>query len=195
MSKLWPKRINIIAENDPHAENGVSFRMEDQHGFELTSLVFSKDQEPGMNKKDHHEVRFKLIKQSGMTLEFAPTEADALCVVWGTKTAFPSECPKAPMPKDPIFYATKSNGNTLVAINTNPDERKFNFTLNFVDPHSSTPHKLIPYDPPGDNQDGGIGDFDWSHVLVGVGSAVMTTATIALAASLGGYRLLCPVGY
>ena len=195
MSNLFDKKIIIIAERDPHAADGVHFRMEDKDGCELTSLVFCKDREPGMKKGDRHRVIFKLVKDSGMTLEFAPTEADALCVLWGTKTDLPAACPKAPMPKDPIFYADKSNGNTLVAINTNPEKLKFKFTLNFVDPHSSTPNKLIPYDPPGDNQDGGIGFFEWNHVLVGVGSAIMTTATIALAASLGGYRLLCPVGY
>lgn len=195
MSNPFNKKIIIIAENDPQAEDRVRFRMEDKDGCELTSLVFSKDREPGMKKADHHRVIFKLVQDSGMTLEFAPSEADALCVLWGTKTDLPAECPKAPMPKDPIFYAHKSNGNTLVAINTNPDERKFKFTLNFVDPHSSTPNKLIPYDPPGDNQDGGIGKFDWNHALVGVGSAVATTATIALAVSLSGNQLFCAGGY
>ena len=153
--------------------------MEDERGRQLTSLVFSKDQEPGMNKKDHHEVRFKFIQESGMTLEFAPKEADALCVVWGTETDFPAECPKAPMPKDTIFYAEKSNGNTLVAINTNPGKKKFNFTLNFVDPHSSTPHKLIPYDPPGDNQDGGEDRFETDN-LFSTNTVLVGVAAIAL---------------
>ena len=187
MSKLWPRKINIIAAPDPHAENGVSFHMEDEKGDELETLIFSKDAQPGMKKDDHHEVRFKLVQESGMTLEFAQSPSDALWVAWGTRDTYPP-CPEAkPSQPDTIFYATKSNGNTLVAINTNPSECLFSFSLNFVDPDSSTPTKLIPYDPGGGNQDGGEppfigGDFTANTNKVGMIALVVGILAVAFIA-------------
>lgn len=155
MTKRWTKKIDIVAEPDPQAPNGVKFHMEDENGDELETLEFSKDAIQGMKKNDNHEVRFKLKQESGMTLEFAQSPSDALWVAWGTKDTYPP-CPTTKPPKqDDVFYAEKSNGNILVATNTNPAICLFSFTLNFVDPNSPTPTKLIPYDPGGGNQDGG----------------------------------------
>jgi hypothetical protein len=101
-----------------------------------------------------------------MTLEFAQAPSDALWVAWGTPTTYPP-CPKTkPAQKDTIFYAEKSNGNSMTAVNTNPAVCLFSFTLNFVDPHSATPTKLIPYDPGGGNQDGGQPPFTSASSLV-----------------------------
>jgi hypothetical protein len=191
MTKLWPKKINIVAAPDPHAENGVTFHMEDQNGDELETLVFNKDQEPGMKKDEHHEVRFKLIQESGMTLEFAQSPSDALWVAWGTRDTYPA-CPQTkPAQKDTIFYATKSNANTLTAINTNPTECLFSFSLNFVDPHSSTPTKLIPYDPGGGNQDGGEPPFIGGDISASTGTVrVIALAVGVLAIAFVAFRLL-----
>ena len=186
MSKRWTKKITVVAETDPQAPDGVAFHMEDENGDELLTLDFSKDQIQGMMKNDNHEVRFKLNQESGMTLEFAQSPSDALWVAWGTETTYPP-CPKTkPSTPDTIFYAEKSNGNTLVAVNTNPAVCLFSFTLNFVDPNSSTPTKLIPYDPGGGNQDGGtppfqnVGSFTAYLVIALVSAAVAAFATYGL---------------
>ncbi|MFS8085826.1 MAG: hypothetical protein ACMG6H_09365 [Acidobacteriota bacterium] len=135
-----------------------------------------------MKKNDNHEVRFKLVQESGMTLEFAQSPSDALWVAWGTETTYPP-CPKTkPSQPDTIFYAEKSIGNKLVAVNTNPAVCLFSFTLNFVDPHSSTPAKLIPYDPGGGNQDGGDPPFiDFGNIaqVLSISVAIIAIAFIA----------------
>src|SRR5688500_7871799 len=143
MGKRYPKKINVVAEPNPHEPNGIEFHMEDKDGNRLQSLVFSKDKEPGMKKGDEHDVSFELVQEEGMTLEFAQTPAVALWVSWGTGTSFPP-CPQTqPTGPDPIFYAEHSAPNKLRAVNKNPAKQFFSFSLNFVDPHSSTPAKLI----------------------------------------------------
>lgn len=152
----YPKHINVIAVRDSSKPDGVDFHMETPQGRRLETLVFSKDAEK-MARKDEHEVHFRLVQQSGMTLEFAQSLQDALWVEWGDETAQP-DCPKS-RPRaspDPIFYAERSPGNKLVAVNTNPAKAFFSFALNFVDPHSPTPSKLISFDPGGENQNGGV---------------------------------------
>jgi len=151
----YPRHINIIAERDNSKPDGVAFRMETPQGGQLEALVFSKDDER-MKKEDEHEVHFKLVQEGGMTLEFAQSLRDALWVAWGTASNSP-ECPKSRPANtpDPIFYAERSSVDKLRVVNTNPDSCKFAFALNFVDPHSTTPTKLITYDPGGENQDGG----------------------------------------
>lgn len=180
MSKRYPKKINVIAKRDPQSDNGYHFHMEDEAGHELETLVFSKDEEPGMKREDEHEVRFKLEQESGMTLEFAQSPPVALWVAWGDKTDFP-ECPTTqPSQPDTIFYAEDSSPNSLKAVNKNRDQQFFSFALNFVDPHSSTPTKLITYDPGGENQDGGEGRFAISAAMLtilGIGVLAAAVAT------------------
>ena len=94
-----------------------------------------------------------------------------------------------------IFRAIRitPDRKTLVVHNGNTQQTelgKFGYTLRVV----KDPSDWLELDPGGDNQNGPIGRFDWSYAMVGIGSAVMTTATIALAVSLSGHQLFCPAG-
>jgi hypothetical protein len=91
-----------------------------------------------------------------------------------------------------VFRAlnVSADRKTLVVrnANTHPELGKFGYTLRVV----KGADDWLELDPGGDNQNGPIRSFDWSYVLVGVGSAIATTATIALAVSLSGYQMFCP---
>lgn len=180
MGDKFPKHVNIIAKRDSSKPDGYKFHMESPNGSHLEVLSFNKTDEK-MKEKDVHEVYFRLIQEQGMTLEFAHNLEDALWVAWGDEDTIPP-CPtKRPDKKDEIFYADRSRPRTLVAVNTNPSRQFFSFCINFVDSTASGPKKLIPYDPPGDNQDGGIGMTDQRFVLVGaISGALGAAVSVAL---------------
>jgi hypothetical protein len=176
---------NVIAKADPQSANGVHFDLADDDGNKPENLEFDKSKHDNMGKKDDHEVSFALIQEPGMTLEFAQGLKDVLWVAWGDESHAPA-CPKT-MPAtcpDPIFFADHSAPNKLRTVNTNPAHCWFSFTLNFVDPHSQTPTKLIPFDPIGENKNGGIGRSDSSFAL--------TSSTVAL---LIGVAVVLAIGY
>lgn len=177
--------IRILAEDDPSAPDGVKFKMQDKDGCDLGLLVFDKAK-LGMGKKDVHNVYFHLVQTRGMTLEFAHSKDKALWVEMGDATTIP-KCPtQQPSAPNDIFYATHSTPNLLKATNTNPTVQYFSFTLNFTDPTSPTPNKLIPYDPGGSNQNGGVGVYDYivGGFVGGVAGAVAANLSFnALAAS------------
>jgi len=183
MGNKVPKHFKIVAEPDAKKPDGVDFHIADAKGFRVETLIFNKKLE-GMHHDDDHEVHFELIQESGMTLEFAQSLDDVLWVAWGDKTHIPA-CPKKkPPPVTPaIFYATGSHVNKMTAVNTNPQECYFSFCINFVDPHSQTPTKLIPFDPIGENQNSGItrswlSDMSATTMAVGI-------AAVAIVAVLG----------
>lgn len=174
MAKIDMK-ANVIATLDSNAEHGIAFRLENGDGTELASLVFDKSKFQGMKKSDVHLVRFKLVQEKGMTLEFAPGKDVALWVAQGTVETIP-DCPKMqPSQPNPIFYGEHSNGNSLTAINSNPSKCYFSFALNFVDPKSPSPTRLISYDPVGQNKNNGIDDRGTSInslvLLIGIAAA------------------------
>lgn len=173
--------VNVVATDNPQSQNGVDFRLENDKGEQLETLVFSKTK-LGMHKNDEHEVRFKLIQDSGMKLQFAQQPHVALWVAQGDEHNFPA-CPTSqPACPDLIFYAEKSNVNTLVAVNTNPNKLFFKFSLNFVDPTSAQPNRLICYDPGGENQNGGIDNlyayYAIGGALLGAAISAVTTTTL-----------------
>lgn len=180
MAKRFPKKVNVVATPNPHSANRYDFRLENDDGEQIDTLVFRKEDHQGMKKSDCHEVKFKLVQDQGMTLEFAQTPADALWVAWGTPTEFP-KCPNTkPSAPDPIFYAEHSNANTLTAVNLNPEKKRFRFALNFVDPHSSTPTKLITYDPDGENGNGGEDDRFGFMTANNIALGIAAIAVVAL---------------
>lgn len=177
-----PKHINVIAEADPQAPDGIRFRLEKPDGTALDTLVFDKTKE-NMPKPDEHEVHFHLIQDSGMTLEFAQNLRDVFWINWGPYGQIPA-CPntRPPNTPDPVFFAEKSSPNLLKAVNKNLIRQSFSFCLNFVDPHSATPTKLIPYDPGGDNEDGGIGNFSLSGAMIGaIAGAICAAGAVSFA--------------
>lgn len=187
MGKKFPKHVNIIAARDPSKPDGVHFHMERPNGAELESIVFDKKGE-GMGKQDDHELKFKLIQESGMTLEFAQDLKDVLWVAWGDKDHEPS-CPMAPPANwpDPVFFAETSAPKRLTVVNKNPDNRFFAFTINFTDKAATGPKKLISYDPIGENKNGG------STKNPGFNASMNTTVTVVACVAIAlviGYVLL-----
>ena len=187
MGKRYPKHVNIIASEDPSKPDGVDFHLEKPDGTRLASIVFDKGGE-GMSHDDEHEVHFSLVQESGMTLEFAQSKKDVLWVAWGDKDHEPP-CPETQPANcpDPVFYAEKSAPKKLTVVNTNPKKSFFSFTINFVDPHSQTPTKLIPFDPIGENKNGGIGASESSFALASSTVALLVGVAVVLAI---GYVLL-----
>jgi hypothetical protein len=183
----FPKHVVIIAHIDPSKPDGVAFHMETPNGEKLESLVFSKNDEK-MAKKDEHELHFSLVQESGQTLEFAQSLTDVLWVAWGDKDHEPP-CPQSQPANcpDPVFYAEKSTPKKLTVVNTNPDETFFSFTINFTDRTATGAKKLIPFDPIGENKNGGIGRTDpWGFTA----STTTTVVLVGAAAVLLGYLLL-----
>ena len=180
-------KYNVIAKLDPSAPDGVHFDLADDDGNKPENLEFDKSKHSGMGKKEVHEVTFELIQEPGMTLEFAQSRKDALWVAWGDATHAPA-CPtsRPATAPDPIFYAQQSSPNKLKTVNVNPAHCWFSFTLNFVDPHSQTPTKLIPFDPIGENKNSGIDRSDTSFVT---STTVAVVACVAVVLAIG-YVLL-----
>lgn len=167
--------VNIVAEKKANTPpDNIVYHMEDKDGCLLESLVFRKDQW-GMKKGDEHEVTFKLVQEQGMNLRFASDPDRAMWVNRGTATDIPS-CPTSqPTKNNAVFHATSSQGDTLVAINKNPQKCYYKFSLNFVDPTGRDPNYLYRYDPVGDNQNGGIGVFQpsFSAIALAIGLAAL----------------------
>ena len=175
-------KVTIVAKIDQSKPDGVDFRMEDENGAQLDTLVFSKDKYPGMKKNDDHEVSFELDQEQGLTLEFAHSLDDVLWVEMGDKETMPP-CPtKEPDPKTDIFYAEKSRPLKMTAVNTNPCKQLFSFTINFTDRTNQGPKKLIPFDPGGSNQNGGEPPFTDASINTNlVVGAIAAVALVAVA--------------
>ena len=155
------KEMKVTIHAEPHATKAgeYQFYMTDHKNQTVkgnTPLTFRKRDFDEMKCSDHHEVKFKLDQEPGMKLEFAQSLDDVLWVTMGKEgdPGFPA-CPTEKTAKNDVFFAERSSGNTLTVINTNPCEQNFSFTINLVDSTATGPQKLIPYDPPGSNQNGG----------------------------------------
>ena len=179
------KHIIIFAKRDSDKPDGVDFHMEGAEGCKLESIVFNKYKEQ-MYKDDHHEVHFRLVQESGMTLEFAQSLDDVLWVAWGDPDHIPA-CPKArpPSTPDPIFHAEHSAPNHFRAVNTNIEKSFFSFCINFVDRTATGPGvKLIPYDPIGENQNSGINQWNAFSDFV-TAPSTMLAISLALVIAVG----------
>lgn len=152
-------------------------------------------------QNDHHdgfEIHFEL--QGNTFGYFFPPNNQKHDAIWSQKG---SACPdqsgvwdvfqpiKVVEPVNPLPGPGPVERRTLIVRNKNPGpppgQGKFMYNLRVT---NGTDWKNL--DPGGDNQNGPITRFDWSYALVGVGSAIATTATIALAVSLSGHQLFCP---
>jgi hypothetical protein len=146
--------------------NDVEFEMLDR-GKVNHRPAFDKTADQ-MLPSDYHEVVFTLKNGPGLKdLRFAPNIDDVMWVVKGTATEEPP-CPKTRVPKHPDFYAVDPiEPLQLTAHNLNPVRAFYAFTLNF----ERTGHAdLIPFDPIGDNRDGGLGKSN--NALLALGGVV-----------------------
>lgn len=93
---------------------------------------------------------------------------------------------------DPPFPTPPSHRTLLWAKNPNPGpapgQGPFQYNLRVTNGKD-----WKDLDPGGDNMNGPISfESSWSYVAVGIGSALVTTAVLALAVSLAGFNLVCP---
>ena len=195
------KNIFVVASPDPQAPNGIGFELRDTDNKKLSKLVFDKSKEVKANNQpmkteDVHEVHFHLKQDSGMTLEFAQHPDDALWVHWGDEDNYPP-CPKSKPDTcpDPVFHACQSSPNLLKALNSNPEKRLFRFALNFVDPTSANPGKLIVYDPDGGNENGGADRFSFSSTMLAGAIAGAIGAAGAISIASNGFEPASPLLY
>lgn len=149
-------------------------------------FVFNKTK-LNMHRNDTHMLKFVLDDRTGLGLGFASFPDDAMWVkeISDVDTTKPENCPGS---TDHDYRVIKplniiDNGKRLIAKNTNPDHRKWAFSLNFV-ASDGTPHC---WDPIGDNEDGGWG-FTSSSLLTYAGVAAgagIVSALITVAALRG----------
>lgn len=122
------------------------------------TFTFSKDDFKAMDmvKEDHHYVEFTLVADTTKTgIRFPQNPENAMWVV---------NQARCPGPKDKCEYDVMKplaviGEDTLLAVNFNQKKGQiFGFTLNFVEKTTAddtNPGNYIPWDPIGNNQDGG----------------------------------------
>lgn len=146
-----------------------------------------------MGNGDHHKLMFVLDDRTGLGLRFPSIAEDAMWVKQ-IPDVNSYECPG----KDDHDYEVLrphnviDGGTKLIAFNSNPDERKWAFSLNFVKDNEDEADvsKFVCWDPIGDNRDGGSGFTSGSLLTlasVAVGSGVIS----ALATTWALMRFTC----
>lgn len=143
------------------------------------NLVFDKTKD-NLCKRDYYLLEFHLHNEPGCDLEFVDDRAKVLSACH-EKDAVNGCAPQgSSFFPDVYIHPTLPLQKKLVhVVNTDMHKEKFYFGFSFVSPkHGHTPY----YDPPGDNQDGGLGGFNWDLALAGmVSGAVASIATLTLA--------------
>jgi hypothetical protein len=160
-------------------KDDYSFALENFTGGGPPNLVFNKDDINGMHKRDYFVLEFHLDNNSGCDLEFLQDREKVL-----------SACPEHEAVDGcalegsnylPIFFVhptMKLDKKKIHVINTDPYNEKFFFGFSFV---SKDGTEKAYFDPGGENQNGGIGQFEWSNSLTGaITGAVAAIATVTL---------------
>ncbi|MGE5561828.1 MAG: hypothetical protein ACM3ZV_00785 [Bacillota bacterium] len=118
-------------------------------------LVFYKNRDK-MRRQDFYLLEFMLDDQSGLGLRFEPNPCHAFWVAMGDNVS-PPDCPQEPSYDETIFVVQSHlHGKTLLVRNDDDVPQFFRFSLGFVD-QDGKPHR---FDPIGQNQNGGIGQFE-----------------------------------
>lgn len=133
------------------ASGEVVFEPDNQFYNEDTNTFrFSKDDFRDMATVDYHLIEFRLVNdETKRGLRFPNRAKDAMWVV---------NRPACPVATDENQYDVVKplavvNDHTLLAMNLNKTKGSFGFRLNFVGTGSTD---YIPWDPIGENSDGGI---------------------------------------
>jgi hypothetical protein len=175
MSQLYEVLFNL--EDRGGNLVGVPAPSNTNNAWSSDHFVFSK-RDHGMSSKDPHIVRFTLVNDlTGRDLRFPSDRHDAMWVQDG------ETCPQRDSPRDysafePLMVIDE--GRTLLAINRNNKKRKIGFTLNFLPEGDEDPSNSIPWDPIGDNQNGGRDRFLALYTCLAVAGA---TAAVSVAAT------------
>ena len=175
-----PRPITINSFKDPNGK--ISFDMVDD-GNKTDTLTFNKTKD-GMKKSENYDVEFTLVNNDGLKLEFLQDPIHVMWVAKGNKSSAPS-CPKSHV-TDPEFTVTGVTANVLDVTNTDLDECKFKFVLNFID--TGNHNKAEQFDPIYDNQNGGFHRATMSSsVIIGTVAAIGLALVVFIAISNFGW--------
>lgn len=171
------RKYKIIAKRN--GTNNYSFELENLNGGPA-NLTFNKTDDK-LRKRDYYLLEFHLRNEPGCDLEFVDDRAKVLSACH-EKDAVNGCAPEGSSYFPDLFvHPTLPLQKKLVhVVNTDQHVEKFYFGFSFV---SKTYPAESPYfDPPGDNQDGGLSGFDWDLAVAGmVSGAVAAIATLSLA--------------
>jgi hypothetical protein len=167
--------VTIKSFKDPHGK--IDFEM--LEGTQKTdTLVFNKTND-NMKKDESYDIQFTLVNTDGLQLQFKQDMQDVMWVAKGNKSS-PPGCPKNQV-GDAEFTVTNVTASTLDVTNTDLDECKFKFVLNFID--TGNHNKAEQFDPIYENQNGGFSRASISSsVIIGgiVAAGAVVVAVIAM---------------
>ena len=170
-----PRPVTIKSFKDSHGK--IDFEM--LEGTQKTdTLVFNKTKD-NMKKNESYDIQFTLVNTDGLQLQFKQDMQDVMWVAKGSKTS-PPGCPNNKV-SDPEFTVTGVTATTLDVTNTDKDECKFKFVLNFID--TGNHNKAEQFDPIYDNQNGGFSRaFAISNTVIIGGVAAVGALLVAMCA-------------
>jgi len=178
MGKARPVTINSRKD----LNGTISFDMVED-GNKTDTLVFNKTKDK-MKKNENYDVQFTLVNTDGLQLEFLQDTQHVMWVAKGNKSS-PPGCPQSHV-TDPEFTVTGVTANVLDVTNTDQDECKFKFVLNFID--TGNHNKAEQFDPIYDNQNGGFHSTAMSSsVIIGTVAAIGLALVVFIAISNFGW--------
>lgn len=168
--------VTINCRKDPQGK--IIFDMFEK-GKKTDTLVFNKNNDK-MPKSDSYDLTFTLANHDGLKLEFLQDTQHVMWVAKGTKSS-PPGCPQSHV-TDPEFTVTNVTATTLDVTNTDLDECKYKFVLNFID--TAHNNKAEQYDPIYDNQNGGFSRMGMANAMI-IGGVAAVGAVLVLLVALG----------
>ena len=168
------RAVTINSHKD--SQGKISFDMV-EGGKQTDTLVFNKTKD-NMKKSENYDLVFTLVNNDGLKLEFLQDTQHVMWVAKGSKSSAPA-CPQSHV-TDPEFTVTSVTANVLDVTNTDQDECKFKFVLNFID--TGNHNKAEQFDPIYDNQNGGFQRMGMSNTLIIGGLAAAGALLVLLVA-------------
>lgn len=160
--------------------SNYSFRLTDMNN-QQADLVFNKDTN-NMRKRDYYELEFHLHNEPGSDLVFVD-DRDKVFSACGEAEAVNGCAPEGStfLPTVYLHPTRKIQDRVITVVNTDSHVEKFFFGFSFV---SRSHGDSAYYDPGGENEDRGIGTFDWNYAIAGaISGAVAAIGTATLMAS------------
>lgn len=171
------RKYKIIAKRN--GANNYSFELENLTGGPA-NLTFNKTTD-GLRKRDYYLLEFHLKNEPGCDLKFVDDRAKVLSACHADDAV--NNCAPEGANYMPVLFVHPTmplQKKLIYVVNTDPYSEKFFFGFSFVS--EKYPNETPYLDPPGDNQNGGLAQFDWNMALAGmVSGAVAAVATLSLA--------------
>ncbi|MEO5612839.1 MAG: hypothetical protein ABIT68_08885 [Sphingomicrobium sp.] len=165
--------VTVNSYKDSHGK--ITFDMVED-GNKTDTLVFNKTKD-NMKKSENYDVRYTLVNHDGAQLEFLQDTQHVMWVAKGNKMSAPA-CPESHV-TDPEFTVTNVSATVLDVTNTDLDECKYKFVLNFID--KGNHDKAEQFDPIYDNKNGGFQKMAISNLVIG-GFAAVGALLVAMCA-------------